>query len=630
MKIFKKPEKKEPYSLKRRLMLFIILCWAVPVIAFFSFITVSYRDGIIVKTERLIEEQLKSTAAFISIRLDDAISACQSPSYEKEWERVWKSYNNGETDQGYYLGNISTSLKSKFYLNNRFKMYAYYEAGAEQPACYSSKDGGSIGEYMKDINDRVREWMENGSNYTHVEVIDNRIFVMRNLYTTTEYKYFGTLVVELNKKKIFEDVSSEQRENMVIYFDNVRECLNYDTVVKKTGQEPFLQKVLKQYSQNSGSSVKREKNKEYNAYLYEKRYDNYHLGILCLAERRELYSGLYEMYNIVFVMTILFIPLLIYVAYFLNKQIQDPIRRLTAAAKKMEDGDIGIAVDGKMPNAEFDYLVEAFDSMSVQVKELFDYIYDEKMARKDAQILALQSQINPHFLNNTLEMMNWQARINGDVVVSKMIESLGTVLDYRMNRASVKEIYLQEELRCTDAYFYIMSMRFGQRLKVEKEIDEELLYINVPPLILQPLVENAIVHGIENAKSGSIGVHVYHDEEEIYLKVTNTGKKLSKEEKERIQVILSGDTEKMPKGKEKHTSIGIRNVNERIKLVYGEEYGLSISQEDSGVTVSTIVLPYQHKESEVENERKKEERKKKERQKVESELRNMHQNNKKV
>lgn len=630
MKIFKKPEKKEPYSLKRRLMLFIILCWAVPVIAFFSFITVSYRDGIIVKTERLIEEQLKSTAAFISIRLDDAISACQSPSYEKEWERVWKSYNNGETDQGYYLGNISTSLKSKFYLNNRFKMYAYYEVGAEQPACYSSKDGGSIGEYMKDINDRVREWMENGSNYTHVEVIDNRIFVMRNLYTTTEYKYFGTLVVELNKKKIFEDVSSEQRENMVIYFDNVRECLNYDTVVKKTGQEPFLQKVLKQYSQNSGSSVKREKNKEYNAYLYEKRYDNYHLGILCLAERRELYSGLYEMYNIVFVMTILFIPLLIYVAYFLNKQIQDPIRRLTAAAKKMEDGDIGIAVDGKMPNAEFDYLVEAFDSMSVQVKELFDYIYDEKMARKDAQILALQSQINPHFLNNTLEMMNWQARINGDVVVSKMIESLGTVLDYRMNRASVKEIYLQEELRCTDAYFYIMSMRFGQRLKVEKEIDEELLYINVPPLILQPLVENAIVHGIENAKSGSIGVHVYHDEEEIYLKVTNTGKKLSKEEKERIQVILSGDTEKMPKGKEKHTSIGIRNVNERIKLVYGEEYGLSISQEDSGVTVSTIVLPYQHKESEVENERKKEERKKKERQKVESELRNMHQNNKKV
>lgn len=630
MKIFKKPEKKEPYSLKRRLMFFIILCWAVPVIAFFSFITVSYRDGIIVKTERLIEEQLKSTAAFISIRLDDAISACQSPSYEKEWERVWKSYNNGETDQGYYLGNISTSLKSKFYLNNRFKMYAYYEAGAEQPACYSSKDGGSIGEYMKDINGRVREWMENGSNYTHVEVIDNRIFVMRNLYTTTEYKYFGTLVVELNKKKIFEDVSSEQRENMVIYFDNVRECLNYDTVVKKTGQEPFLQKVLKQYSQNSESSVKQEKNEKYNAYLYEKRYDNYHLGILCLAERRELYSGLYEMYNIVFVMTILFIPLLIYVAYFLNKQIQDPIRRLTAAAKKMEDGDIGIAVEGKMPNAEFDYLVEAFDSMSVQVKELFDYIYDEKMARKDAQILALQSQINPHFLNNTLEMMNWQARINGDVVVSKMIESLGTVLDYRMNRASVKEIYLQEELRCTDAYFYIMSMRFGQRLKVEKEIDEELLYINVPPLILQPLVENAIVHGIENAKSGSIGVHVYHDEEEIYLKVTNTGKKLSKEEKERIQVILSGDTEKMPKGKEKHTSIGIRNVNERIKLVYGEEYGLSISQEDSGVTVSTIVLPYQHKESEVENERKKEERKKKERRKVESELRNMHQNNKKV
>ena len=75
--------------------------------------------------------------------------------------------------------------------------------------------------------------------------------------------------------------------------------------------------------------------------------------------------------------------------------------------------------------------------MSAQVKYLYDSMYSEKLARKDAQIQALQAQINPHFLNNTLEMMNWQARMSGDTVVSKMIESLGTVLDYRMNGANV-------------------------------------------------------------------------------------------------------------------------------------------------------------------------------------------------
>lgn len=157
-----------------------------------------------------------------------------------------------------------------------------------------------------------------------------------------------------------------------------------------------------------------------------------------------------------------------------------------------------------MPNLEFQYMKESFDSMSAQVRDLFVRAYDEELARKDAQIQALQAQINPHFLNNTLEMMNWQARMSGDTVVPKMIEALGTVLDYRMNRAEVREIHLTEELQCVNAYFYIMSMRFGQRLGIEKDIDENLLYIMVPPLILQPLVENAVVHGVEVLANGAI------------------------------------------------------------------------------------------------------------------------------
>lgn len=629
MKILKRLEKKGPYSLKRRLMLFIILCWAVPIIAFFSFITLSYRDGIIIKTERLIEDQLANAASFISIRLEDIITLCQSPSYEGSWEQNWKKYNNGEIDRTYYLASMNTSLKGKFYLDDRFKMYAFYEVGKERPVCCSSRVGITQSEYIEIVGDRVKEWIEGGSDYIHLEVIDGHVFLMRNLYSTMEYKYFGTLVVELNEQKLLMDIPKEQRENMVICVNDSEGCINYAAVSDNIGQEKLLQRILNNYTGYSSRTIKRENSGTYNGYLYQEKFNAYHLGVVYLAERKEIYSNLYDLYDMVIIMLLIFFPLLVYVGYFLQKQIQEPVKRLTVASRKMEEGDIGIKVGGgEMPNAEFNYLKESFDSMSTQVKELFDYIYDEKLARRDAQILALQAQINPHFLNNTLEMMNWQARMSGDVVVSKMIESLGTVLDYRMNRASVKEIYLQEELRCTDAYFYIMSMRFGQRLKVEKEIDEELLYIEVPPLILQPLVENAIVHGVENAKSGSIGVHIYHDEEQVYLKVTNTGKKLSQEEQERIQAILSGDTDKVPKGKGKHTSIGIRNVNERIKLVYGEEYGLSICQEESGITVSTIVLPYHHKENETENELKEEERNKRERQKVESELRNMHQNNK--
>lgn len=629
MNLYRKSKEREPRSLKSRLLLFTILCWAVPIIVFFCFTTISYQEGIMRKTEKIIEDQMESAASFISIRMEEVIKICQSLSHEKEWEKEWKSYQEGKIDRAGYLVNIYRSMKAKFYHDDRFRLYAYYEAGGEQPSCYSSRIGISKNDYMKEVDERAKMWIESGSDYTHVEIIDGRLFVMRNLYTTSDYKYFGTLVVELSKQKILKDIPIAQQEKMIVCIDNPEEGLNYKAVSANTGQKKLIEKMLGKYSGYTKATVKKERSSAYNAYLYQEKFGDYHMGIVYLAERREIYSSLYELYEVVVIMLALFVPLLAYVTHFLKKQIQEPVKQLTVAYWKMEEGDIGTQVEGQsMPNAEFNYLMDAFNSMSTQVKELFDYIYDEKLARKDAQILALQAQINPHFLNNTLEMMNWQARMSGDAVVSKMIEALGTVLDYRMNRASVREIYLADELRCTDAYFYIMSMRFGQRLQVERDIDEELLYINVPPLILQPLVENAIVHGVESAMSGSIGVHVYHDETQVYLKVTNTGKKLDKGNLDRIQAILSGNKDKIPEGSGKHISIGIRNVNERIKLVYGDEYGLSITQENN-ITVSTIRIPYKGEGDEC-IEKREEERNNIERKKMEDELKSIYKNRKEI
>ena len=122
---------------------------------------------------------------------------------------------------------------------------------------------------------------------------------------------------------------------------------------------------------------------------------------------------------------------------FIARQITAPMGRMIDASREVEQGKIGMQIEGDpMPNAEFSYLSDSFNRMSSEVKYLFDYAYNEKLARKEAKIIALQSQINPHFLNNTLEMMNWQARMAGDVPVSKMIEALATLLDYSMDRSN--------------------------------------------------------------------------------------------------------------------------------------------------------------------------------------------------
>lgn len=603
----------KPGSLKRRIIYFIILCWAVPVLLFFIFTTVSYQEGIIKKSEDVMEDKLSNVLSFASIRIGDAITMCQRPSYERSWESLWNSYRKGQIDENTYLMEVGSSLKGKFYLDERFHLYAFYQRGKERPDSYSSRIGASYNSYMEDINGSVLKIIEGGSNYTHVKVINGRIFIIRNLYTTTDYEHFGTLVVELDKNQVFKDIPRDFREKLVVCIDDKEDILSFsgrqsseEEAVSKVlpieKEEDFKQEdeliasLLEHYDVSADGTVIREESRTYNGYLCQKQFDTYHMGILTLAQRREIYSSLYDLYEIVIIMLLLFLPVIIYCIFFLKQQIQRPIGKLIEASREMEQGNIGVQIDGEdMPNEEFDYLKDSFNSMSAQVKTLFDSFYTEKLARKDAQISALQAQINPHFLNNTLEMMNWQARMNEDTVVSRMIESLGTVLDYRMNRANVKEIPLWEELRCIDAYFYIMSMRFGQRLQIEKEIDEDLNQRMVPPLILQPLVENAVVHGVEAVKNASIKVCVYQKEGRVFVEVRNTGKRLTDKELERIQGILKGDEDKIPKGQGMHTSIGIRNVNRRIQLVYGEEYGLTIRQEEGNLTISTIVLPGEQK-----------------------------------
>ncbi|MCQ2520694.1 MAG: histidine kinase, partial [Lachnospiraceae bacterium] len=290
------------------------------------------------------------------------------------------------------------------------------------------------------------------------------------------------------------------------------------------------------------------------------------------------------------------IPLIVLSYVFVTRQIVKPLRSLTEVSKRIEAGEVGSTVEAKMPNKEFEGLTDSFNSMSSQVKRLIDTVYVEQIAAKDALIESLQAQINPHFLNNTLEMMNWQARMNGDIETSKMIESLGTVLDFSINRNHTKLVRLADELRCVDAYLYIMSMRFGQRLTVEKEIDEALMGFMVPSLILQPLLENAIKYGVEQISQGKIVLKCYKASENIYIEVMNTGKHIDEAGMQHIRDIIDGTyrLEKAEPGM--HTSIGIYNVNKRIRLIYGNDYGLSVQLSADDQFISTIKLPMPQEE----------------------------------
>ena len=194
--------------------------------------------------------------------------------------------------------------------------------------------------------------------------------------------------------------------------------------------------------------------------------------------------------------------------------------------------------------------------MSSRLKYQFDHIYQEEMALKDARIMALQSHINPHFMNNTLEIINWEARLSGNMKISKMIESLSVLMNAAMDRKRRHVVPLKEELQYVEAYLHIMKERLGSKLTVEVEIAEDTLNEKVPRLILQPVIENAIEHGVIRSGSGTVVLRSYKKGDYLYLETENNG-------------VM----------KESSGNLGIANVNQRLGILYGEPCGLAIFQE---------------------------------------------------
>ena len=578
MEIFME-KKRRLSSLKKKIIVFVILCWGVPIAVFFAYTTSSYRKGIIEKTEGLMEDQLENMASFASIRIEDAITLCQRPSYEKTWENAWKKYLRGDYSRNDYLQDVYTSLRGKFYLDERFNMYAYYCYGTEDPESFSSRTGISLKSYVDEIQPYLKDIIDSDSAYACVRVVDGRIFIVRNLYTTMDYTRYGTLVVELNRSKVFQDVDTGLLNDMVVCFGSRDARVDFVKNEEKSDKEQLLEQLLQKYDGVSNRTFSQAEDATYRAYLYQERRDDFHIGIVLFARKSELYSGLYQFYTIVALMFLLLIPLFGYVVYFIRRNIQHPIDRMLRASGRMEAGEMGITVEGDMPNQEFMQMKESFDSMSAQVKYLFDSMYSEKLARKDAQIQALQAQINPHFLYNSLSMINWKALEAEQEDISRITLSLSTFYRTALNKG--KNILLvKDEIANIKSYLDIQLAMHDNSFDVVYDIDDSILKYETLNLILQPLLENAIGHGIDVKTDGRGEIRIEGKENGDFLDftVSDNGVGMTKAQ---AALILSKSS----------NGYGVSNVNERIKLYYGEKYAVKIESTPGAGTKVMLHFP---------------------------------------
>nr|MCR5671855.1 histidine kinase [Butyrivibrio sp.] len=302
-------------------------------------------------------------------------------------------------------------------------------------------------------------------------------------------------------------------------------------------------------------------------------------------DRNALLLELRSMELMFLLLLIFMIPLVFVVFRFFDKKVSTPISKLKEASQKITDGMYGSTVEEKGQNREIAELTENFNNMSRKLDEQFNKIFLEEIALRDANIHALQSQINPHFLNNTLEIINWEAKLSGNDKVGRMIEALSTMMSATMNRDKRTAITLEEELSYVRAFIYIVSCRYEERFTYEENVDESLLNIMVPRMIIQPVVENAVEYGAGPDGNRYVELSINEDGGNIIIRVVNHGVP-SKENMEKIKRLLSEDVLDQTQDK----GIGIRNVDQRLKMMYGEAYGLSISPDGNGDTISTILV----------------------------------------
>lgn len=294
-----------------------------------------------------------------------------------------------------------------------------------------------------------------------------------------------------------------------------------------------------------------------------------------LATGQELwmFTGIMAVFAVVFVFFIS-----IQVAGF----VASPIRRLQRLMRRVENGVLTIRAPERGAY-EIRELSKSFNAMIEKICSLMDEVIEEKDRLRKSEIRALQAQINPHFLYNTLDSIVWLAETGEKEEVVTMVTSLASLLRITISRGD-PFVTVKEELNHAQNYLIIQKIRYGDRFDFSIQADEDLLHCRTVRIVLQPLIENAISHGIEPMEgAGHIRICVSREGDRILMQVTDNGVGM---EEEKLRSILQADPEKA-------SGIGVKNVNERIRLCCGEEYGLQfISRPGEGTTVR-IWLPGQ-------------------------------------
>lgn len=569
------------WSMVRRLL----FGWFFPLFMLIFIITFFVAANSRQQVEQTIMTSLEKSTQIMLMQLKDCETASKNASYMHVISESYADYlADGKSNM--FRRNVENFIRQQYKYNGNCRTAELVMLDDPEEMYYAINN--STGGTYRDIEffygtakDKILEVAQTLDTGTTLVGVKGRVYMVRNL-VTSKFKPYAVLALELNQLSVLESYAGIWGyENAAVYW-------NGELLMAVQGEdEQYLPENIAE--ELKGREELYVRGGRWESVQVYRRLDIYG-GTMVVAvhiDKKITHAGINASEALFVILIIFMIPLVIQMMRFFHKKVTRPIKQLITVSNAVKEGELGIQIENEEDNEEFYQMKDSFNHMSKQLKNQFDKIYLEEVALRDARIMALQSQINPHFLNNTLEIINWEARLNGNYKVSGMIEALSTMLGETMNRNGQQFHSIAEEMAYADAYLYIISQRFGTKFRCTKHIDERLMNVQVPRLIIQPIVENAVEHGMDITKQGRLDIRLYEREGGyLSIEVEDNGH-LSKEDQDRIDRLLSPHAE-VPK--EKRVSLGIRNVDQRLKMIYGEDCGLFITGNGKEHTVSTILL----------------------------------------
>ncbi len=424
-----------------------------------------------------------------------------------------------------------------------------------------------------EIERRARE--KNGQMLCYIDTTGNevkQIFMARIIYNPYTYAEAGMMIFQINKN-IFANT-----DRNVSGMNEFSAITNIDGKMYVISGKPCEIDI----SRSSGRTQKNGK-----LILYEK-IEDMGFFICSSINMKWLFKDIKFLVLFIILMCMASALTVLYSLSYIQSSITIPINKLI---NKMncwtETEEVNVDYTGNI--VDIDILYSRFAAMTSKIKNLINQNYRNKILQKDIEVKMLQAQINPHFLFNTLESINCVAELNDVQEISDMVTALSDILNQNIGRTN-ELIPVSEEIRHIDSYIYILKMRFEDKINFEKDISPDTENILIPSFVIQPIVENSIYHGIMPGDGErTIRITTRIENNDLMICIYDSGIGMDKGQVKRLndRFGLNNDEyfERTP-----HKNIGVENVNRRIRLIYGEEYGLHIDSEKNKYTQVTIRL----------------------------------------